>query len=442
MELNRSSPPKWTNRPRDGRGAIVLLTVLTGLAVLAMAAFFHFRSASPLPDGKPDSVETAVKSSPDELDAARTDGEEASDGKSTGVPRSAVALRKSPPSLPAAPSSAAAPASVTGSPDADGLIARLTQLEVGKPLSAEQAAAVKEDFQRLIAQGAGAVPAIDRFLRQNRDFSLDELKKSDSVGYASVRAGMFDVLRQIGGPEAESALLETLRTTGAPSEIALLARHLEELAPGRHREEMVGAARETLAYVAESKSKADVGSLFQVLQSHGDAAVLTEIQKTMPAFQHYAFMALVGLPDGQGIPALIQQVRDSDAGSSARNFFAVQMLAQVAPGNAEASAALVEQAKAGRIPERAWQRVGEALSGDQYRFAKEPGTEVSALLGSSGVKTYHINSGNENFYSVPLSNLQTQDGGQRLALIDQLLAANPGREAVQALQKAKAALAR
>jgi len=55
-----------------------------------------------------------------------------------------------------------------------------------------------------------------------------------------------------------------------------------------------------------------------------------------------------------------------------------------------------------------------------------------------GLKTYHIASGNQNFYSLPLGpDAQVQ---QRLALIDQLLAATSNPAAVAALRTARASL--
>ncbi len=320
-------------------------------------------------------------------------------------------------------------------------VARLGALDAGKPLTPEQAAAVKQDLQQLIAEGAGSVPAIHQFLGQNKDLSLDEMKTGSPVGYGSLRAGMFDALRQIGGPEAQAALSGTLRTTGDPGEVAALARHLESMAPGQYRDEAVNAARETLAEVVKGKTGTDVAPLFQVLQTYGDANAVGDLQQAIPQYQHYGLLALANMPEGQGIPTLIQQAQQVTAGGTVKNVFASQMLAQIASQYPEAGAALVEQAKANQIPDRGWARIAEALSGDQYQFVRDPGVDMSMLLKTPGTKTYHINSGNENFYSNPLSaNIPETDRAQRLALIDQLLAANTQPAAAEALQKARSRL--
>jgi hypothetical protein len=42
-----------------------------------------------------------------------------------------------------------------------------------------------------------------------------------------LRIGLFDVLKQVGGPEAVDVSLQTLQANGDPWEIAVLARNLE-----------------------------------------------------------------------------------------------------------------------------------------------------------------------------------------------------------------------
>ena len=284
------------------------------------------------------------------------------------------------------------------------------------------------------------MPAIRQFLQQNRDLSLDELKGSSPVGYGTLRTGMFDALRQIGGPEAQAALGDTLRATADPAEIGLLGRHLEEMAPGQYRNDAVQAARETLAQVAEEKSRAEVAPLFQVLQRYGDASVLADIEKAVPQWQHYGLMAMAGMPEGQGVQALIEQT-DRYGGTGGARVFAVQMLAQVAPTSEDARTKLVNLAETGQIPERAWSRISEALSGDQYQFIKDPNVDNATLLKTPGTKTYHINGNNENFYSTPLpAGITEEERSQRTALIDQLLKTNPNAAAAEELQKAKARL--
>ena len=440
MKSKRSNLARHSSASQAARSSVVVLALVLAVAALIGVAIYHFRS------GPGPASESAQAGAADELDAARVNAEMLTQQVTT--PRSAVTVRK--PFQPkradgSADNPAGGPggtgADATATPEAQQAVARLSQLDVSHPLTAKQAAAVKQDLQQLVGQGPNALPAIQEFLKQNRDLSLDEMRGSNPVGYASVRAGMFDALRQIGGPGAQGILSDTLRSTGDPAEVGLLARHLEDLAPGQYREEAVQAARETLAQVAEGKMKADVGPLFQVLQTYGDSSVIADIQKSLPNWEHYGLMTLAGLPESQGVPALIENIQQSTAVGGSKSIFALQMLAQVAPQYPEASAALLEQAKSGQIPDRAWTRIAEALVGDQYQFAKDPNVDPTMLLRTPGTKTYHINNNNENFYSLPLSSAPEADLAQRQALIDQLLAANNNNPAaVQALQKAKASL--
>jgi hypothetical protein len=222
----------------------------------------------------------------------------------------------------------------------------------------------------------------------------------------------------------------------------MLARSLDELAPGQYRDQAVSAARDTLAQIAENKTKVDVGPLFQTLQTYGGPTVVSDLQNAIPQWQYYATMALSGLPDGQGVKPLIDQAQQPGSNGVAKNTFAVQMLAQVATQYPDASAALLEQAKSGQIPDRAWRRVAEALAGDQYQFIKDTGTDMNTLMRTPGVKTYHIGNTDENFYSVPVTaNPSAEDLAQRSALIDKLLEATSNPAATEALQKAKSQLA-
>jgi hypothetical protein len=58
---------------------------------------------------------------------------------------------------------------------------------------------------------------------------------------------LFDVLRRIGGPEAESLLADVLKTTGRGLEVLTVSRMLEEMAPGKHRDIALASAYELLA---------------------------------------------------------------------------------------------------------------------------------------------------------------------------------------------------
>jgi hypothetical protein len=102
---------------------------------------------------------------------------------------------------------------------------------------------------------------------------------------------------------------------------------------------------------------------------------------------------------------------------------------------------LIEQARGNQIPESAWHKIASGLAGDVYGIGLPPGLDP-ANKPLAGLKTYHLASGNQNFYSIPLTTGVSGDEMQRRrALIEQLLAANSSPAAIQALTAAQSSLA-
>jgi hypothetical protein len=64
----------------------------------------------------------------------------------------------------------------------------------------------------------------------------------------TVRLGLLEVLKSVGGDAAEKALVEVLETTQRPAEVAFLAWALEESWPGKHREASIRVARDLLQH--------------------------------------------------------------------------------------------------------------------------------------------------------------------------------------------------
>jgi hypothetical protein len=309
-----------------------------------------------------------------------------------------------------------------------GALCRLDQ--TGIPQTPEQAAEWKQNLQQLIAQGPGAVGAIREFLQQNIDFGL-----GDGLGYASARAAMFDALLQIGGAEGLAGTLQTLQNTADPREIALLAQNLEKLAPGEHHQEAIDAAREALAMAASGKLEgADVAPLFEVLHSYGDTSVVTDLMEAAKKWNYYSAMALAQLPDGAGIPALIEMAQ----GTSSGRLNALEMLAQMSAQYPAARAALVEQART--ISPNMWPYLTPLLAGDMYHYQESPlGSPTEGKRSNSA----YVVLGNQHFYTAPAAEILTPDEiHQRMGLIDELQSVTSDPAALQALDKARDLLAR
>jgi hypothetical protein len=173
---------------------------------------------------------------------------------------------------PAAP--AGAEPVIASLPDAVRIIAELQRVgpeTPGIPIRQEQADKFKQNLAALVRQGAASVPAIRDFLARNIDFDFGEFNGGDLLGYSSLRASLFDALKQIGGPDAQAAMVQALKTTAVPAEILELAKNLEGQAPGQYSDEIVNAAREAVEMSAANQlgSNVEVGPAFRILQNYG-----------------------------------------------------------------------------------------------------------------------------------------------------------------------------
>lgn len=339
---------------------------------------------------------------------------------------------------------AAAPPPPTALPvesaPAQSLIAGLAQLQLSDTgLTPQQARFVNESLQQLVQQGAMAVAAIQAFLQRNEDLAFVPPGARQWSGPGSLRLGLIDALAQIGGEEALAVSRQVLQTTADPLEIARLTSHLEAQAPGQHREEILAAAREALALAAQGQlGGRDVAPLFQVLQTYGDARVAGDLSASAARWNYYAVVALASLPDGQGIPSLVQMAQNPRTSGAGSANFPLQMLAQVASQHPEAREALLAQARANTIPDTAWAGIAIALSGDQIQLGTHFLDPTIGQPRGPGLKTYHIVAGNQNYFSTagPLLWNEAEMAARR-ALVDELLAANSNAAAVQALERAR-----
>jgi hypothetical protein len=356
--------------------------------------------------------------------------------KDTQSPRSIIPRGRTRVKVPQAPSDRAEAAA-----RAKELVAQLTQIDLSKgPITAEQAEKWKEALRALAEQGEAAVPAIREFLQKNEDIPLARVRGGMALEQASIRAALINTLQQVGGPEAREVMVQTMAATAVPSEVALLGNYLEQQAPGQYREQALNAAQTVLDMAAQGQLPGwDIGTLLQMTQNFDPAGTAARAEKLEPQYKFYATIALAGLQDGAGLPALLRDAQSPAGGT--QGDFTYQMLAQVAAQYPQAAATLLQQARQGQIPDSAWARIATGLGGDQYAMFGFTAEGRPDAPGGSGLKLYHIDSGNQNFYSLPISAIaDAEQMGLRQKLIDQLLAANPPPEAMQALKQARAAL--
>ncbi len=167
-------------------------------------------------------------------------------------------------------------------------------------------------LEELIRIGPAALPAIQDFLatQVDRDMDVGWLERGhgwrdtlpgDFVAPPSLRLGLFDVARRIGGPPAEDLLGVALSVTERGLELAFLTRLLHEMAPGRYREVALTAARQLLASAARppGASPLDVNHrahLYTVLAFYGDGsfAAQAEAQLVTPGGVDRAALQYLG----------------------------------------------------------------------------------------------------------------------------------------------------
>jgi hypothetical protein len=323
------------------------------------------------------------------------------------------------------------------------LIGQLTQLQIANgKLTPEQGRQIQQTLQQLVAQGSAALPAIRQLLEQNQDWPFGKWT-GGLVGPPSLRTGLLDALRQIGGPEAAAVSQQVLQTTADPFELSMLARNLEQTDPGQYSEQIMSTANSVLDAAAKGVlTNIDVGPLFQVLATYGGSSAAAQLEKLAPQWGNYATLALAEMPSGQGIPSLAKLAADTSPVGIGNRDFALQLLAQQSAQSADASAALIDVIRQKGIPDSAWRGIADVLGGLQYQFTRSyPENEFEPVDGP-GLRTYRQQNGNQSFASTTLPNDGTaQDLSQRLAIIDQLLEASAGNPAaIAALNRARASL--
>ncbi len=163
------------------------------------------------------------------------------------------------------------------------ILNRLKDLKVSAA-DPHSARALIFELEQLRLAGSAAFPAIREMLASEDDVVYDlgnngglrngKLPKDFNVP-PSLRLGLLEVVKNIGGAEAESILAETMRTTGRGAEVSYAAQTLQDLAPGQYRDAALTAARDLLKTPLTSAAvhpldKQDRDYLYGVLTSLND----------------------------------------------------------------------------------------------------------------------------------------------------------------------------
>ena len=170
------------------------------------------------------------------------------------------------------------------------IIGKLQALRGNSPAVLRQAVYLLEE---LVLAGPSALPSIKEFLARYEDVDLDTAQLTSRAARdriplefslpPTLRFGLFDVTRRIGGADAESILVESLGRTGRGVEIAWLAAALQQMAPDKYRDQAVGIARGMLANTTAPNPGSPLDRnhrdyLFSVLAMFGDTSFAAEAQ--------------------------------------------------------------------------------------------------------------------------------------------------------------------
>jgi hypothetical protein len=238
-----------------------------------------------------------------------------------------------------------------------------------KSLTPEQAAQVYEWLKQISAQGGAAIPVLAEFLRQNDNLIFDQIPGGEHVPYGSLRLGLVDILSQMGTPEAEALAYELLPSSSNALEIALLSKTFASSNDETYRKAAMDAAMGALHKAAAGQwNGGDVSPLFETLQRFGNESVTQTLREAVTRWNYYATLSLAGLPEGAGIPTLIELSSDPSVLALGKGDFALRVLAQVSMQYPEARTALVNQARSQSIPDTAWPTVAAALGGNYIQY--------------------------------------------------------------------------
>lgn len=325
------------------------------------------------------------------------------------------------------------------SPPTRELIASLSQLDFRRGINAQQAAEWQRRFSQLLEQKEEAIPAIREFLERNQDYNYRSVAGATQLGYPSLRVALLSGLEQIGGSEAIATMVQTLQATVEPSEIALLARALEKLAPDQFLPLAIAAAREALNTASRGGLKnIDVSPLFELLQTYGGAGVVSDLTSASSQWNYYATMALAQLPEGAGIPALIQMTTDPRAVASGSSYVAERLLAQLSFDYPQLQSTLLDRTRSNQIPASVWPEVGLALAGQRLKYAQSIFPDATPPTEAPITQAHDVVFGNQHFNTVSsTANLTDQQMSDQLAFVNRLLSVTSEPRAQAALLTAK-----
>jgi hypothetical protein len=247
----------------------VLMIIAAGGLGFAAAVFWMNRAQSA--HGVPE-----AETQPAVSETAKAD----TDATSTRAPARRAATTPS-----AAPEEGAAMATQRSPED---LLKELAAIQVTSgPGQARAQYRVLALLDQLAQAGSSALPAIRQFFASNRDVAYSGAGRNSGRGGQrnallppTLRFGLFDVVAQIGGAEAEQVLADSLNNTARGAELAYLTQLLEGISPGKYHDAAILASRNLLAG-GKVSDPADRNNLYDVLRQFKDTSYVSTAQANL-----------------------------------------------------------------------------------------------------------------------------------------------------------------
>ena len=311
-----------------------------------------------------------------------------------------------------------------------------------KRIPPEDTRDIRRTLRELEQQGDLALPAIQEFLdSEEAEYATDATEPDSEImaDYRSMQLMLLDALVQIGSEVALDIMAQRLQSTSDPEQIALLAKGMETHAPGIYQDEILTAARNSLAQVSESTSESkdaigkNIVALATVFSTYGDDSVVVDLENIYPQWKTLSMMALAEIPEEKGIASLTRIVEDPVTTPSDRNF-AWRMLAQASRESPEASKMIVDAAYTNQITSYDFIRIASALGGRELRL----NDQSSKSMVSKGTESANLVV-TRSILNAP-SKWSDVEIDQRLDLIDRLFETKPEPAVVDALLNAQASL--
>ncbi len=187
--------------------------------------------------------------------------------------------------------------------------------------------AIIHDLETLVEGGDSSIPNIREFIAGGADvdYTIEEGTRGPSfwnwrsgqplvsglVLPPTLRLSLVDVLRYIGGENAEVSLGVMLNTTTNGMELAYIAQVLEKMAPGKYTQMANTSAKNFLA----SGTAAGQSYLFGLLAAQGDTSLVPAVEANLVSSQGKlnvdAAQYLLNLEKEKAMPALYKAYNQS-----------------------------------------------------------------------------------------------------------------------------------